>query len=164
MLNHLFAPSLIDQAFAVWHKRGLVYSQDLFSEDGFASFEFLCEDHNLPESHYFRYLLVRSFASKYFPGYPSPLPKDLLHSVLNVNPLNKGAISKICAFILNSCRHAWDKIKTGWEGEVREVIPEDSRKNTIQCTHTSSLCIRHGLIQFKAVHRLHHSNDRLVLY
>ena len=27
--------------------------------------------------------------------------------------------------------------------------------------HTSSICIRHGLIQFKVFHRLHYSNDRL---
>ena len=38
MSNHLSAPSLIDQAFVVWHKRDLVYFQDLFAEDGFASF------------------------------------------------------------------------------------------------------------------------------
>lgn len=41
------------------------------------------------------------------------------------------------------------------------MIPEDIWKNTIQRIHTSSLCIRHGLIQFKVVHRLHYSNDRL---
>lgn len=159
--NHLFAPSQIDQAFAIWHRSGLVYFQDLFTDDGIASFKFLCEDHNLPKSHYFRYLQVRSFASKFFPGYPSPPSKDLMYLVLNVNPFNKRAISKIYALILDSCSHTWDKIKAAWEGEFGETIPEDTWKNTIQRIHTSSFCIRHGLIQFKVVHRLHYSNDRL---
>ncbi len=97
MFNHLFAPSQIDQAFAVWHRGGLVYFQDIFTDDGFASFKFLCEDHYLPKFHYFRYFQVRSFASKYFPGYPSPPSKGLLYSVLNVNPLLQGAISKTYA-------------------------------------------------------------------
>ena len=167
MFNHLFAPSQIDQAFAVWHRRGLVYFQDLFTDDSFASFTiyvyiylFLCEDHNLPKSHYFRFLQVQSFASNFFPGCPTPPSKDLLYLVLNVNPFNKRAISKMYALILDSCPHTWDKIKAAWEGEVGEIIPEDIWKNTIQRIHTSSLCIRHGLIQFKVVHRLHYSNDR----
>lgn len=50
MFNHLFAPSQIDQAFAVWHRNGLVYLRDLFTDDGFASFKSLCEDHNLPKN------------------------------------------------------------------------------------------------------------------
>lgn len=58
---------------------------------------------------YFRYLQVRSFASTFFPGYPSSPFKDLMYLVLNVNPFNKGAISKIYAFILDSCPHTWDK-------------------------------------------------------
>lgn len=161
MFNHLFAPSQIDQAFAVWHRCGLVYFQDLFTEDSFMSFKFLCEDHNLPKSHYFRYLQVRSFASKYFSGYPSPPSKDLLYSVLNVNPFNKGAVSKIYALILSNCPHTWDKARVEWERDLGEALPEDTWKNTIQRIHTSSLCIRHGLIQFKIVHRLHYSNDRL---
>lgn len=99
--------------------------------------------------------------SKFFPEYPNPPPKDLLYLVLNVNPFNKRAISKIYALILDSCPYTWDKIKAAWEGEVGEIIPENTWKNTIQRIHTSSFCIRHGLIQFKIVHRLHYSNDRL---
>lgn len=161
MFNHLFVPSQIDHSFAAWHRSGLVFFRDLFTEDGFVSFKFLCENHNLPRSHYFRYLQVRSFASKFFSGYPSPPSKDLLYSVLNVSQPTKRAISKIYALILDGCPHTWDKTRAAWEGEFGEMIPEDIWKNTIQRIHTSSLCIRHGLIQFKVVHRLHYSNDRL---
>lgn len=125
MFNHLFAPSQIDQAFAVWHRCGLVYLQDLFTDDGFASFKFLC-DHSLPKSHYLRYLQARNFASNFFSGYPSPPPKDLLYLVLNVNPLNRRAISKIYTLILNSGPHNWDKTKVAWEGDIGETIPEDT--------------------------------------
>lgn len=96
-----------------------------------------------------------------FPGYPYPPSKDLLHSFLDVNSLHKGAISKIYALIRNSCPDTWHKARMKWEGQVGEVISEDTWKNTTQCTHASSLCVRHGLIQFKVVHRLHYSNDKL---
>lgn len=161
MFNHLFTPSQIDHSFAIWHRNGLVFFQDLFTEDGFVSFKYLCEDHNLPKSHYFRYLQARSFASKFLPGYPSLPSKDLLYLVLNVSQPTKRAISKIYALILESCPHTWDKPKAAWEGEVGELMSEDIWKKAIQRIHTSSLCIRHGLIQFKVVHRLHYSNDRL---
>lgn len=162
MCNHLFTPSQLDLAFTVWRRSGLVYFQDLFTYDSFASFTFLCQDHNLSKSHYFTYLQVRSFASKHFPGYPCPPPKDLAYSVLNVNPFNKGTISKIYTLVLNSCPHTWDKAKTAWEGDIGESIPEDTWKSVTLRIHTSSFCIRHGLIQFKVVHQLHYSNDRLI--
>lgn len=62
MFNHLFAPSLIDQVFAVCHRSGLIHFHDLLTDDDFASFKSLREDRNLPKSHYFRCLQVRSFA------------------------------------------------------------------------------------------------------
>lgn len=161
MFNHLFAPSQIDQAFAIWHRNGLVYFKDLYNDAGFMSFERLCEDNNLPKSHLFRYLQVRSFASRHFPGYPALPSKDLLYSVLNVDPLRKGAISKIYALILNSQPHTWDKARQAWEGDIGEIMSEDTWEKSIKRIHTSSLCVRHCLIQFKIVHRMHYSNDRL---
>ena len=132
----------------VWHRdasatcypAGLVYFQDLFTDVGFASFKFRCEDHNLPKCHFCRYLQGRSFASKFFPGYPSPPSKDLLYLVLNVNPFNEYQISKIYALILDSCPHTWDQIKAAWEGEVGEIIPENTwKKNHTAYTHIFSL-------------------------
>lgn len=41
-----------------------------------------------------------------------------MYSILSVNLLNKGAISRIYAFILNSYSYAWGKAKAEWEGEV----------------------------------------------
>lgn len=130
----------------------MVYFQDFVTDDSFASFNFLCEHHNLPKSYFY---------SLTFTGYSYPPSKDLLPSFLDVNSLHKGAISKTYALIRNSCPDTWDKARTKLEGQVGEVISKDTWKNTTQCTHASALCVRHGLIQFKAVHRLHYSSDKL---
>ena len=34
-------------------------------------------------------------------------------------------------------------------------------KKSLKRIHTTSLCIRHGLIQIKVLHRLHYSNEKL---
>lgn len=99
-----------------------------------------------------RYLQIRSFASKHFPSHPSFPSTDLMYSVLSVNLLNKGAKSKIYALILNSCPHTWGTPRQRGR-EKLEKLCQKTPGNTahiysIQHTHTSSLCIRHGLTQF----------------
>ncbi|KAF3844173.1 hypothetical protein F7725_013514 [Dissostichus mawsoni] len=133
MSNHLFAPSRLDMAFAVWHRSGLVYFQDLFSDESFVSF-----------THLLGLLRLNTFQE-----YPCPPSKDLAHSVLNVNPFNKGAVSKIYTLILNNCPPTWDKTKKACEGDIGDSISEEAWENIVSRIHTSSFCIRHGLIQFK---------------
>ena len=159
--NHLFAPSQVDQCFAGWHRHGLVFFDDLLDESSFLSFEALVKDHNIPRSHFFRYLQVRSFASKHFSTFPKPPDKDSAYDLLNLNPWNKGLVSKAYNIILNVDPPSHTKTHETWERDLETVIPDDVWDKCISNIHTSSICIRHGLIQFKVFHRLHYSNDRL---
>lgn len=52
-LNHIFKPSQMDSSFEGWHRLGLVFFQDLFSEESFMSLESLFKKHNIPKSHFF---------------------------------------------------------------------------------------------------------------
>lgn len=40
-------------------------------------------------------------------------------------------------------------------------LSEEAWRDSLTHIHTSSLCLRHGLIQFKVLHRLHYSRDKL---
>ena len=68
--NHLFLPSQIDSAFKSWHRNGLIFFSDLFIYNNFVSFDYVCNDNNIPRTHLFRYLQTRSFAKKHFLALP----------------------------------------------------------------------------------------------
>lgn len=55
--------------------------EDLFEKKSFISFEFIVKDHNIPKSHFFRYLQVHSFASRHFHSYPKPLDKYFFYVI-----------------------------------------------------------------------------------
>ena len=72
--NDLLPTSQIDTTF--WHRNGLVFFCDLFVDNTFVSFDTLKVDHNIPNSHFFRYLQTGSFAKKHF--HLSPLSVQLI--------------------------------------------------------------------------------------
>ena len=55
----------------------------------------------------------------------------------------------------------WDKAKAAWEGDLGIELSEEMWQNCLLRIHSSSMCIRHGLIQFKILHRLHYSGEKL---
>ena len=65
--NHFFLPSGVNNAFQYWHRNVLIFFCDLYSDNMFISFETLENDHNIPRSHYFRFLWIRSFTKEKFP-------------------------------------------------------------------------------------------------
>ena len=83
--NHMFAPSLIDDAFNGWSRRGMVSLSDLYIDSNFASFEQLVQRYHIPKSHFYRYLQLRIFAFSNLECFPSCPPSSLLDSFLIVN-------------------------------------------------------------------------------
>lgn len=54
-----------------------------------------------------------------------------------------------------------NSLKNKWEADLDELISEEVWHKIIQGIFTSSICLRHAVIQFKIVHRLHWSKVRL---
>src|SRR4029434_5363931 len=48
-----------------------------------------------------------------------------------------------------------------WEEELQLVISDNMWQEAIERVHKSSLCVRHGLLQFKVLHRLHLCRSKL---
>ena len=87
--NQFFPPSVIDKAFQHWHRNGLTTLSDLFWDDTFLSFETLVTEHDIPRSHFFRFLQVRSFTQKMVPSFPYLPPKNQLDILLQLSPNEK---------------------------------------------------------------------------
>ena len=138
-----------------------MFFSDLFPDDAFISFETLCADHDIPRTHRFRFFQIRSFAQKMFTSYPYMPPKNHLDVILEFRPSDKKQMSMIYSYIGDLKEVTWDKVKTAWERDLGEEFSEEMWQSSLQRIHSSSMCIRHGLIQFKILHRLHYSGEKL---
>lgn len=63
--------------------------------------------------------------------------------------------------IRNINPHLWDNTRLAREQDYDVVLSDETSQHSLKCIHTTSLCIRHSLIQFKVLHRLHYSNVKL---
>lgn len=72
--------------------------------------------------------------------------------MLDLNPYEKGLISKVYTIIqhIKPLNRAGNK--AAWEEDIGEELSEEIWEDSIARIHTSSLSIRHGLIQFKVLH------------
>lgn len=78
------------------------------------------------------------------------------------DPLKKGSISNIYRNLSQiDCTETLDHLKETWNNDLTITITEDQWLEAQERVHSSSVCSRHGLIQFKILHRLHLSKQRL---
>lgn len=160
--NHMFVPSFGNSTFDDWYKMGINNFMDLFIEDLFPPFEQLKEKFNMPNSHFFKYLQVRNFVKYNDINYPRAPPQAPSESLFLKNPATKGGISilynklsQLAGF--NTLQH----LRQAWVEELGTEISEEQWEQALSCTHSASICARHGLIQFKIIHRLHWSRLKL---
>ncbi len=159
--NPLFPPSLTDKAFAAWLNRGIISIKHLYFDGTFASFEHLSQVFNLPGSHFFRYLQVRDFVRKQFPGFPMSPPSTLVDSIFNTNPYQRGAISTIYNTLFAHQPLDSDCLRITWARDLNIEIDAETWQLVLKRVHNSSVCARHGVLQCKVVYRVHWSKSKL---
>lgn len=159
--NPLFKPSLMDAAFRLWYKKGIHCVGDLFIDGVFCSFDQLVKKYNIPMLHRFRYFQVRDFIRTHFLSFPSEPPPSPLVECLKLKPHLPGCVSQIYSIIQNINCHPLHHLRTQWGEDLNTELSEETWQRVIQKIHTSSICVRHGLIQFKVVNRLHSCRAKL---
>ena len=158
--NHLF-PASLDNTFTRWVKNGSKIKM-LYKDGVFMSFDQVRQEFSLPTSNFFRYLQVRHFIQNHITPISSLPPKSSLDSILETPPEAKGTLSRLYAAIFEMERCSLSIIKErNWEKDMDANITESQWSDIIQRIHSSSICARHSLIQFKIVHRLHMSKVKL---
>uniref|UniRef100_A0A672IAP0 Reverse transcriptase domain-containing protein n=1 Tax=Salarias fasciatus TaxID=181472 RepID=A0A672IAP0_SALFA len=154
--NHMFVPSIMDDCFTAWDANGLRTLKDMFVEGLFASFQQLKTAFRIHDSQFFRYLQLRSFMSTSFNYFPSCPPDSLLETILVMN-----TFSKVYNVINSHNVQPMAQTRRKWEEELETAISEDEWQSAINNIYSSSICLRHRVIQFKILHRLHWSKVRL---
>lgn len=159
--NPFFKPALMDTAFHIWFQRGLKSVADLFHDSVFVSFDFLVQKYGIPRSHFFRYLQIRDFTHKQFPSFPSSPPDSPVNVCISLDPSRPGCVSKLYNIIQSISSPSLSHVREAWESELQIDITDTEWQAAVDRVHKSSLCIRHGLLQFKVLHRLHFCRNKL---
>lgn len=84
-----------------------------------------------------------------------------MNTILDLDPSGKRRVSKIYQALQDIDPPSWESTRLAWEEDLGIALSDEIWQNCLRRIHTTSLCIRHGLIQFKVVHRLHYSNEKL---
>lgn len=159
--NFSFPPSKEDVTFRAWFRQGLKTFDDFYIENKFASFEQISTKFNIPPSGFFRYLQVRHFVSGSISGFPDKPPRMAIDEVMLFNPAKKKSVSRMLCLISRLNTASMSIIKAAWEQDLQININEEQWTDVLRKIHSSSMCARHSLIQFKVVHRTHLHKSKL---
>uniref|UniRef100_A0A0S7EX59 LIN1 n=1 Tax=Poeciliopsis prolifica TaxID=188132 RepID=A0A0S7EX59_9TELE len=158
--NHSFAPGLCDAVFRTWRMKGIDVIGNLYINGTFASFAQLCSEYNLPPSSFFRYLQVRDYVRKNVLDFGTLAKHETLEEINRFDPANRGAVSYFYK-IFNNVRVDTTKIKKAWEDELGQQLSDELWEEGLKSVQDCSVNARHNLIQFKTLHRLHYSREKL---
>lgn len=159
--NHLFIPAKSDSNFISLENKGIRELGDLYIEDLFASFNQLISRFSLNRSDFFRYFQLRDFARTHttsFPHIPTPSGIDVIIKAKN---LTRGRISYLYNLLSPANESITNKIKMDWESELQLNLSDQFWEEALNAVNSSSSCARLSLIQFKVLHRLHYSKEKL---
>ena len=159
--NHIFAPSISDGIFNIWSKNGILSIRRLYIDNKSASFEQLVKKFNIPRTHSFRYLQLRSFVASISNCFPTHPPTSLLDLIFKMDTDSRQIIGRIYKLLILHNPAIKENSKSRWEGGLNEQIPEEIWNRIIYRIHSSSICQRHSVVQFKVVYRLYWSKVRL---
>lgn len=93
-----------------------------------------------------------------FPNIPDSIQLDVLFSV---DPMTRGVTSFIYNQLSAQAEITLDHLKTAWEEDLGLELSNDQWKKAQRNVHTSSICAKHSLIQFKVLHRAHLSKVKI---
>lgn len=124
-------------------------------------FDRLMEKFHIPKTHFFRYLQVRSFVIKHISSYPNSPEACPLEDCLRLRPIARGQISQIYALLHRINPESLSKLKNAWESDLNLQISDDVWSLSIDRIHSTSICIRHCLVQFKIFHRFYLTKAKL---
>ena len=159
--NPAFPTSLNDSVFKLWFKKGIKTFKDLYVDKTFASFTQLSLKFSLPRSHLFRYFQIRDFIWKISPQFPNLPPPTQLDTILDMSINNKGAISVLYDCIAGFSPSSAITARQNWEVDLDYRFTDDEWRQVLNSIHSSSICSRHSLIQFKFIHRIYWTKVRL---
>uniref|UniRef100_A0A3B1JFC8 Reverse transcriptase domain-containing protein n=1 Tax=Astyanax mexicanus TaxID=7994 RepID=A0A3B1JFC8_ASTMX len=159
--NHAFLPSLTDKVFQTWKARGIINLEKLYVDGIFASFSQLKLKFDLPASHFFRYLQLRSYVKANIECFEKYSHQNIFYSLLTIDPDSRGLVSRFVDHFQKMGIPSTQSLKEQWEEELGMEILDDFWAKSLQSIQSCSINTSYQLIQYKVLHRLHYSQTKL---
>jgi len=109
----------------------------------------------------FRYLQARDWAPKKTKSFLLWTEQHPIDAILSTVISHKGIVSRLYEELSHLEIPSLDRVKEAWQKDLKVIFSEDEWLSILSRVNSSSVCARHGLFQFKVVHRLHLSKSRL---
>lgn len=155
-----FVPSTLDGTFNTRRESGIRNIGDLYINGSFASFHHLQQKFGLPKNDFFRFLQVRSYVKTHLKQFENAEP-DRLDSCLEGVLGSDHVISRLHDALQHISCPTTNAIKSEWEKELGTQIQDGIWEESLAYIHSCFINAHHCLIQFKIIHRLHYSKEKL---
>lgn len=158
--NDNFSPGRKDQGFKLWATKGICKVMDLYKEGKLVSFEELRNEYDIPQTHFFKYLQLRSFVYARTHSYTQP-PLSILENLAVNNCTGKGQISLIYNILVKNHKDSTEHRKTQWVNDLqKDITKEEWREVCLKVQHlTINTHLR--LIQYNWIMRTYITPVRL---
>ena len=112
-------------------------------------------------SQFFRFLQIRDFFRSHLNSFELKTRHPVMDCLMDILPFSKGAVSQVYSVLQDISSPSSSHLQLLWQTDLGIDIPDDMWEECIGNIHRSSINVRHSLIQFKIVHRLHFSPTKL---
>lgn len=158
--NPTFVPSGLSGVFSTWSQKGIKLIGDLYVGGVFASFSQLQQKFGLVSKNFFQYLQIRDYIRKHLKDFESE-PKSLIYDCMKFYPNETKLISRIYNTLISLSSPSVHIYKSKWEVEIGEPIADEMWERGLEKVNTCSYSAKHCLIQFKIIHMLHYTKEKL---
>lgn len=96
-----------------------------------------------------------------FPHFPICPPESPIDYFLRLDPHIKHCISTIYELIQTPNPGVPAQVKIAWVEDLGSELSKEKWENILEFVHSSSVCTRHGLLQWKSLHRIYYTSAKL---
>ncbi|KAG9283901.1 WD repeat-containing protein 3 isoform X1 [Astyanax mexicanus] len=152
--NHRFPVGEKDPGFKLWATKGISKIRDMYSENNVLySFEEIQGAYNIPRTHFFKYLQIRSYIMKKYKHQLNKPPLSSLEEVILNHMHSRGQVSVSYSLILENSNESSTDKRMKWSSDMGTEISEDDWKMLCHTAQTQTINTRFKLIQYKWIMR-----------
>lgn len=153
--NPKFSPGKVDVGFKTWAEKGIKSIKDLYKEDNLMSFQELSNTFDIPKSHFFRYLQIRSFILSFQKSTGNIPPLSVLERVVTKDCYDKGRISLLYNMLVEGSPESSSSRLGAWSKDLNEEITPDEWSEICQDAQVQTVNTRLKLLQYNWLMRVY---------
>ena len=161
--NSEFAPGRADGGFKLWADKGVKQLKDVFdSKSGnLLSFEDLVARYNIPRTHFFKFLQLRSFILiKRAQSLTIP-PLSVLEKALSNDPFGKGIISGFYDLLVEYSPDSSDTRYNAWNSDLEGELTKEQWNTACMEAQTQTSNTRLKLLQYNWLMRVYITPEKM---